>query len=125
MFRSKSPIARIVFATLFSMVAFCQTSEADETESTDVRPSNARRVQRPGRVVRRRFAPRGILARVRGTRSTVVGRRRGEDASAASKADQLLRASENIQQLLDQWRRFWFLDDPEYSSPLRTNGGIL
>jgi hypothetical protein len=26
---------------------------------------------------------------------------------------------------LDEWERFWFLDQPDHSTPYRTHGGIM
>ena len=38
---------------------------------------------------------------------------------------QLLVTSENLRQLLDDWERFWLLDQPSHLTPMRTHGGIL
>ena len=41
------------------------------------------------------------------------------------RARQLLFTSENMRMLMEEWERFWFLDQPSNMSPYRTHGGIL
>ena len=41
------------------------------------------------------------------------------------RARQLLYTSENMRLLLDEWERFWFLDQPDHMTPHRTHGGII
>jgi hypothetical protein len=41
------------------------------------------------------------------------------------RGQQLLYTSEDLRQLLDEWERIWFLDQPSHMSPLRTHGGII
>ncbi|MEM7315048.1 MAG: hypothetical protein AAF497_18025 [Planctomycetota bacterium] len=41
------------------------------------------------------------------------------------RARQLLVTSENMRLLLEEWERFWFLDQPDHMTPYRTHGGIL
>jgi len=41
------------------------------------------------------------------------------------RAQQLVFVSENFRNLLDEWERFWLLDQPDHMSPIRTHGGIL
>jgi len=41
------------------------------------------------------------------------------------RARQLLYTSENLRLLLDEWERFWFLDQPDHMTPFRTHGGII
>lgn len=41
------------------------------------------------------------------------------------RARQLLYTSENLRLLLDEWERFWFLDQPDHMTPYRTHGGII
>lgn len=41
------------------------------------------------------------------------------------RTQQLLFTSENLRQVLDEWERFWFLDQPSHMSPYRTHGGII
>lgn len=38
---------------------------------------------------------------------------------------QLIYTSENLRMLLDEWERFWFLDQPDHTTPYRTHGGII
>ena len=38
---------------------------------------------------------------------------------------QLLISSENMRAILDEWERFWFLDQPDHMTPYRTHGGII
>jgi hypothetical protein len=41
------------------------------------------------------------------------------------RTDELINTSENLRLLLDEWERFWFLDQPSHMSPYATHGGIL
>lgn len=41
------------------------------------------------------------------------------------RAQQLLYTSENLRLLLDEWERFWFLDQPDHMTPFRTHGGVI
>ena len=41
------------------------------------------------------------------------------------RARQLLYTSENLRALLDEWERFWFLDQPDHMTALRTHGGVI
>ena len=43
----------------------------------------------------------------------------------STRVEELLYTSENFRNLSDEWRRFWFLDQPDHMSPLRTHGGII
>ena len=47
------------------------------------------------------------------------------DADPAVRAKQLIYQSEDLRALRDEWQRFWFLDQPDHMSPVRTHGGIL
>lgn len=38
---------------------------------------------------------------------------------------QLIVTSENMRAILDEWERFWFLDQPDHMTPNRTHGGIM
>jgi hypothetical protein len=38
---------------------------------------------------------------------------------------QLLNTSDDFTQILDEWERIWFLDQPSHMSIYRTHGGIL
>lgn len=47
------------------------------------------------------------------------------DADPAVRARQLIYTSEDLRALRAEWQRFWFLDQPDHMTPLRTHGGIL
>jgi hypothetical protein len=38
---------------------------------------------------------------------------------------QLLYQSEDLRQMQDDWRRFWFNDQPSHLSPERIHGGVI
>ena len=46
-------------------------------------------------------------------------------ADPTRRARQLLTTSENMRALLDEWERFWFLDQPDHMTPHRTHGGVI
>jgi hypothetical protein len=41
------------------------------------------------------------------------------------RARELLVTSENLRMALEEWQRFWFLDQPSHLTPFRTHGGIF
>lgn len=41
------------------------------------------------------------------------------------RAEELIFTSENFRMILEEWRRIWFLDQPDHMTPYRTHGGIL
>jgi hypothetical protein len=41
------------------------------------------------------------------------------------RTQQLMFTSENMRLFLDEWERFWLLDQPDHSTPIRTHGGII
>ena len=41
------------------------------------------------------------------------------------RARQLLTTSENLRLLLDEWERFWHLDQPDHMTPYRSHGGVI
>ena len=41
------------------------------------------------------------------------------------RARQLMISSENMRVILDEWERFWFLDQPSHMTPFRTHGGVI
>ncbi len=41
------------------------------------------------------------------------------------RARQLVITSENMRAVLDEWERFWFLDQPDHMVPYRTHGGTI
>jgi hypothetical protein len=43
----------------------------------------------------------------------------------ARRTQQLLYTSEDLRTLLDEWERFWFLDQPSHMKPYRTHGGLI
>lgn len=43
----------------------------------------------------------------------------------AIRTRQLIFTSENFRALLEEWERFWFLDQPDHSTPQRTHGGVI
>lgn len=46
-------------------------------------------------------------------------------ADPARRTTQMIYTSENMRLLLDEWERFWFLDQPDHMSPYRTHGGVI
>ncbi len=46
-------------------------------------------------------------------------------ADPPRRTDELINTSEDLRLLLDEWERFWFLDQPSHMSPYSTHGGIL
>lgn len=38
---------------------------------------------------------------------------------------QLIYTSENMSDILDEWERIWFLDQPSHLTPYRSHGGIF
>ena len=43
----------------------------------------------------------------------------------STRVEELIFTSENFRNLSEEWRRFWFLDQPSHLSPLRTHGGLI
>ncbi len=43
----------------------------------------------------------------------------------ARRTQQLLFSSEDMRQILNQWERFWFLDQPDHMNPQRVHGGVI
>jgi hypothetical protein len=41
------------------------------------------------------------------------------------RTNELLYTSENLRLMMDEWERFWFLDQPDHETPYRTHGGII
>jgi hypothetical protein len=41
------------------------------------------------------------------------------------RTQQLIWTSEELRLLLDEWERFWMLDQPAHTTPYRTHGGII
>ena len=40
------------------------------------------------------------------------------------RTEQLMFASEDLRQIENEWRRFWFTDQPSHLTPVRIHGGI-
>ena len=49
----------------------------------------------------------------------------GYSADPARRAQQLIFTSENLRQMLDEWERIWFLDQPSHMQPHSIHGGII
>ena len=41
------------------------------------------------------------------------------------RVQQLIFTSEEPADVLDEWERIWFLDQPDHMTPYRTHGGII
>lgn len=41
------------------------------------------------------------------------------------RTEELIYTSEDLRMFLEEWRRFWFLDQPSHMTPFRTHGGII
>lgn len=41
------------------------------------------------------------------------------------RVQQLLYTSEDLRSLVEEWERFWHLDQPSHMTPIRTHGGLL
>lgn len=41
------------------------------------------------------------------------------------RTQQLIYTSEDLRNLLLEWERFWFLDQPDHMTPQRVHGGII
>ena len=41
------------------------------------------------------------------------------------RTQQLVYTSENLRLALDEWERFWMLDQPDHMTPYRTHGGLI
>ncbi len=41
------------------------------------------------------------------------------------RAEQLIYTSENLRTLVQEWERFWFLDQPDHMTPFRVHGGVI
>ena len=46
-------------------------------------------------------------------------------ADPARRAKQLMFTSEDMRVILDEWERFWFLDQPDHMTPFRVHGGLI
>ncbi len=41
------------------------------------------------------------------------------------RTSELIYTSENLRNVLEEWQRIWFLDQPDHMTPYRTHGGII
>ena len=46
-------------------------------------------------------------------------------ADPARRTRQMLFTSEDLRALLNEWERFWFLDQPDHMTPERVHGGVI
>lgn len=46
-------------------------------------------------------------------------------ADPIRRTQQLIWSSEDLRHLLDDWERFWMLDQPSHTTPYRTHGGLI
>lgn len=46
-------------------------------------------------------------------------------ANPVRRAGQLINTSENLRNFVDEWERFWLLDQPSHLSPYRVHGGVI
>lgn len=47
------------------------------------------------------------------------------ESDRAVRTQESIFTSENLRQILEEWQRIWFLDQPSHLSPYRTHGGII
>jgi hypothetical protein len=43
----------------------------------------------------------------------------------ARRTEQLIFTSENLRELIEQWERIWFVDQPDHMTPRRVHGGVI
>lgn len=43
----------------------------------------------------------------------------------ARRTQQLIFTSEDLRQILNEWERIWFLDQPDHMTPQRVHGGVI
>jgi hypothetical protein len=46
-------------------------------------------------------------------------------ADPVRRTQELMYVSENLRLALDEWERFWFLDQPDHQTTFRTHGGLI
>jgi anti-sigma-K factor RskA len=46
-------------------------------------------------------------------------------ADKSKRSEQLIYTSENLRALVQEWERFWFLDQPDHMTPYRVHGGVI
>ena len=43
----------------------------------------------------------------------------------AVRTEELIFTSEDMRNILEEWRRIWFLDQPNHMTPMRVHGGVV
>jgi len=43
----------------------------------------------------------------------------------AVRTQELINTSEDFRNILEEWRRIWFTDQPSHLAPLRVHGGVV
>ena len=46
-------------------------------------------------------------------------------ADPARRTRQLIFSSDDMRNILNEWERIWFLDQPDHMAPFRTHGGLI
>ena len=46
-------------------------------------------------------------------------------ADPPRRTQQLVYVSEGLRHILEEWERFWFLNQPDHLTPYRTHGGVI
>jgi len=46
-------------------------------------------------------------------------------ADPPTRTQELIFTSENLRQIMEEWQRIWFLDQPSHLTPYRTHGGLI
>jgi hypothetical protein len=46
-------------------------------------------------------------------------------ADPARRTRQLLFTSEDMRNIIEEWERIWFLDQPDHMTPRRVHGGVI
>ena len=46
-------------------------------------------------------------------------------ADPARRTRQLIFVSEDMRNLIQEWERIWFLDQPDHMTPYRVHGGVI
>ena len=46
-------------------------------------------------------------------------------ADRTRRTRQLIFTSEDMRQIINQWERIWFLDQPDHMNPERVHGGVI
>jgi hypothetical protein len=46
-------------------------------------------------------------------------------ADPVRRTRQLIFTSEDMRNILNEWERIWFLDQPDHMTPFRTHGGVI